>query len=195
MRKLKTRAQFQAMMAQMPVAKTQHFVLYRQSVCPVMKPCMEQKASIDDTALPVADFKEALQAFSLCAQQEKSSTDHIWLGCLIPKRWAKNAVTRNLVRRQIAALMLEQHRSILTAAGQAHYQPSAWLVRMRESFHSKKKQKNQNSNSVNTCEITPPIFTSASSETLKKQVRRELLILFSRANKAPSAHHSRMSSV
>ncbi len=50
--------------------------------------------------------------------------DH-WLGCVVPKRHAKRAVTRNLLKRQIRCLF-RQHAQALPA-GQ-------WLVRLRMPF-------------------------------------------------------------
>jgi ribonuclease P protein component len=68
------------------------------------------------------------------------------MGALTPKRWAKRAVTRNMIRRQIHAVSREFETGL---------QPTAYVVRLRASF-------------------TTPNFVSASSEALKKAVRNEL---------------------
>jgi ribonuclease P protein component len=72
------------------------------------------------------------------------------LGALTPKRWAKRAVTRNLIKRQIyevSALYVHE----LT--------PTAHVVRLRAEFDKRH-------------------FVSASSSALKKAARGELTQLF-----------------
>ena len=69
--RLRSRQQFQAVMAGAPVAKTPHFALHRAAL----------DVPVEGRPLfPVADA---------------------WLGVLLPKRWARRAVTRNAIRRQI----------------------------------------------------------------------------------------------
>lgn len=75
-------------------------------------------------------------------------TDVLWLDALVPKRWARRAVQRNLIRRQIHVLGAQQR-----VAGQG-----AWLVRLRRAW-------------------TPARYPSASSTALKRAVRAELLEL------------------
>jgi ribonuclease P protein component len=55
---------------------------------------------------------------------DKSPVDH-WVGCVVPKRHARRAVTRNLLKRQIRAA-LGRHVEAL--------QPGLWLVRLRSPF-------------------------------------------------------------
>ena len=72
------------------------------------------------------------------------------LGALTPKRWAKRAVTRNLIKRQIYEV----------SALYAHeLTPTAHVVRLRAEFDKQH-------------------FVSASSLALKKAVRGELTQLF-----------------
>lgn len=75
------------------------------------------------------------------------------IGALTPKRWAKRAVTRNLIRRQIHAMAHEYQNGLKQAA---------YVVRLRATF-------------------SPKQFASASSATLKSKVREELKQLFARA--------------
>lgn len=70
---------------------------------------------------------------------------------MVPKRWAKRAVTRNSIKRQIYSLSQEF---------EAHLPMAAHVVRLRKEFDSLH-------------------FTSASSNELKKTVRRELKKLLS----------------
>ncbi len=78
----------------------------------------------------------------------------LWLGAMVPKRWARRAVTRNTIKRQIYAV---------SAGFQAGLPERAHLVRLRSGFDKK-------------------LFPSASSEALKASVRQELLQLFERAS-------------
>jgi len=76
-----------------------------------------------------------------------------WVGVVVPKRWAKRAVTRNAIKRQ-AYTMSEALEPPLAAA--------AHVVRLRSGFEPKQ-------------------FPSASSDALKRAVRAELQQLFQRA--------------
>ena len=78
-----------------------------------------------------------------------------WVGALIPKRWAKRAVTRNAIKRQVYA--------VSTALDPA-LSPAAHVVRLRSAFDR-------------------ATYPSASSPALKHAVRAELLQLFSRATR------------
>jgi len=75
------------------------------------------------------------------------------LGVMVPKRWAKRAVTRNAIKRQIYTVS-EQFSAQLT--------PRAHLVRLRAAYDRKE-------------------FISATSDVLKSAVRAELLELFTLA--------------
>ena len=69
-----------------------------------------------------------------------------WLGAIVPKRHAKRAVTRNLLKRQI--------RAAFSAAPQLA--AGLWVVRLRAPFDRK-------------------LFPSASSDALRHVVRDELV--------------------
>jgi ribonuclease P protein component len=73
------------------------------------------------------------------------------IGVVLPKRWAKRAVTRNTIKRQVYSV-----------SEAAHLVPAAYIVRLRTSFDRIQ-------------------FASATSEPLKRAVRGELLQLFERA--------------
>ena len=75
----------------------------------------------------------------------------LMMGALTPKRWAKRAVTRNLIRRQVHAVSFEFKKDL---------KPTAYVVRLRATFNPQK-------------------FVSASSDVLKHAVREELKQLFS----------------
>ena len=185
-------------MASAPVAKTPHFVLYRMAVasCAASITVGDGQAceSADPTAgihtnrLPVPDFEEARQAFRVCGAAKLRSTDHVWWAALVPKRWAKLAVTRNLVRRQIAACLLDQLGSGLLSTP-AQFEAVAYFIRMRSSFHAHSPAKSGQGKAKSKVgqhpRQTPQAvqqFSSAASPQLKAQVRQELLSLFQRAS-------------
>lgn len=76
---------------------------------------------------------------------------------MVPKRWAKRAVTRNTIKRQIYALGVEFEPRLMVAAH---------VVRLRSGFDRKQ-------------------FVSATSEVLRQAVRAELTQLFRRACVSP----------
>lgn len=82
------------------------------------------------------------------------------LGLVVPKRHARRAVTRNLVKRQARAAML-QH---------LHHLPAGdWVVRLRTPFERE-------------------LFPSAASGALKLAVRDELASLFGAASTVRAGH-------
>ncbi len=139
MHRLKTRAQFQAAMAGGVVSRTAHFALHRL-VLPVTEP-----GSLPDAQGPQALFGVAGSAGDLGG---------VWMGAMAPKRWARRAVTRNGIKRQVYAL----------AAELAPPQPAAaFVVRLRLAFDRKQ-------------------YPSAWSEPLRLAVRAELQQLWARAS-------------
>ena len=138
MQRLKTRAQFQAVLAAPVVSRTAHFVLHRADLA-----CLQPGPSSTGAGQALSD----------------AGADGHWLGALIPKRWARRAVTRNGIRRQIYA----------AAAGVTLRLPaSAHVVRLRAAFDRRQ-------------------FVSASSDALKRAVRQELDQLFARIAGAAAA--------
>ncbi|AMM24744.1 ribonuclease P protein component [Variovorax sp. PAMC 28711] len=124
MQRLKTRAQFQAVLAGATVARTTHFALHR---CPLDAPAGQVAALF---GLP-----------------------EVWLGAMVPKRWARRAVTRNAIKRQIYSV---------SAAPDVSLPAAAHVVRLRATFDRKE-------------------FVSASSAKLKAAIRTELQQLLARA--------------
>ena len=121
MQRLKTRPQFQAVLGGELVAKTTHFALHR----------------VDLDASNPAD---APSLFPVKAA---------WIGAMAPKRWAKRAVTRNAIKRQIYTV---------SASLQENCQHVAFLVRLRREFSRQE-------------------FPSALSAALKTAIRSELMSL------------------
>ncbi len=134
MQRLKTRAQFQAVLAGTTVARTAHFALHRTG--------LDAQPTV-----PVKPGPESERPKALFSVQEP------WIGALIPKRWAKRAVTRNAIKRQIYAVSSEIEATLMQAAH---------VVRLRSAFDRAK-------------------YPSATSDALKQAVRSELRQLFARA--------------
>ncbi|HSV35260.1 MAG TPA: ribonuclease P protein component [Ramlibacter sp.] len=134
MQRLKTRAQFQAVMAAgSTVARTAHFALHR--------------VNLDAPPALTTTGPESSRPQALFAVREP------WIGVLIPKRWAKRAVTRNAIRRQIYTV---------SQALETPLPAAAHVVRLRAGFDRTQ-------------------YVSATSDALKRAVRGELQQLFARA--------------
>ena len=128
------------MLAGGTVARTQHFALHRAALD---APVAMQKASAPvTTPLP-----------ALFVVQD------LWIGAMEPKRWAKRAVTRNAIKRQIYSVSADFDAALPVAAH---------VVRLRAGFDRKQ-------------------FTSATSDVLKTAVRQELQQLFASVAARPSA--------
>jgi len=126
LQRLKSRPQFQEALAGSILARTSHFALH----------CVALRAhqTHDD-------------------RQTLFDVDDVWLGAMVPKRWAKRAVTRNTIKRQVYTVSQEFESSLSQAAH---------VVRLRSSFDRQH-------------------FVSATSEALKAAVRLELQQLFAKA--------------
>lgn len=84
------------------------------------------------------------------------------LGCVVPKRFARRAVTRNLVKRQIRTVVARQAQQL--AGGD-------WLVRLRSPLSTGDAAAQQ----------------SAASRALRQSLRTELDELFAAAAAGPAA--------
>ncbi len=124
MQRLKTRVQFQAVMAGSTVSRTAHFALHRSAL---------------DATGPSVHGPQAL--FVVQAP---------WIGAVVPKRWAKRAVTRNTIKRQIYTVAQDFAARLPMAAH---------VVRLRSGFDRSQ-------------------FASATSDVLRQAVRAELQQLF-----------------
>jgi len=119
-------------MAGATVARSAHFALHRMNF-----------------EVPQAPAgSEPMRSQTLFAVQSEP-----WIGCVLPKRWAKRAVTRNAIKRQIYNV---------STLFEANMPLAAHVVRLRAGFERK-------------------AFPSASSDALKAVVRAELLQLFERS--------------
>jgi len=126
--RLQTRPQFQAVLAGAIVARTTHFALHRNALDVMNMQTVVSKTHDSPRLFPLPD---------------------IWLGAMVPKRWAKRAVTRNAIKRQIYTV---------SADFSPRVSDTGWVVRLRRDFSRKE-------------------FVSASSEALKQLVRSEVQAL------------------
>lgn len=145
MQRLQTRPQFQAALAGGTVSRTSHFALHRLTL---VTPAA--------TATPGMN---TLNGPALSQEQALFGVFDVWLGAMVPKRWARRAVTRNAIKRQIYNVSAHFADALPCAAH---------VVRLRSEFDRKQ-------------------FISASSDALKAAVRAELEQLFARAVAAPPA--------
>lgn len=114
------------------MAKSEHFALHRSSLPAQMVPGAENKSAEPNTSRPLF-----------------SPSFDLWIGAMVPKRWAKRAVTRNAIKRQIYNM---------SAEFSPRQRPAAFVVRLRRDFSRK-------------------TFPSATSDLLKQAIRSELLAL------------------
>ena len=128
MQRLQTRPQFQAVLAGAIVARTMHFALHRNALDVMNMQTVVSKTHDSPELFPLQD---------------------IWLGAMVPKRWAKRAVTRNAIKRQIYTVSNDFSPRV---------SDTGWVVRLRRDFSRKE-------------------FVSASSEALKQLVRSEGQVL------------------
>lgn len=132
------------------MARTAHFALHRVALDAGAAPAPGAAPGAPSPAGPAPAVRCAPALFPLAQP---------WLGAMVPKRWARRAVTRNAIKRQIYTV---------AAALEPPLAPFAHVVRLRATFDRKH-------------------FVSASSHALKQAVRAELTQLFARATRRPAA--------
>lgn len=121
------------------MARSEHFALHRSEL-PLQS---DSVAKANESGRETKDMLSEPRSWPLFPVLD------LWMGAMVPKRWAKRAVTRNAIKRQIytvSAVFSPQHRQ------------AAFVVRLRRDFSRK-------------------VYLSASSDQLKQVVRSELLSL------------------
>jgi ribonuclease P protein component len=139
LQRLKTRAQFQAVLAGSTVARSEHFALHRSG----LSPRNNREAGIGASELVAKVMPDETGLRSLFPVFD------LWMGAMVPKRWAKRAVSRNAIKRQIYTV---------SADFSPKHRQAAFVVRLRRDFSRK-------------------VYLSASSDQLKQAVRTELMAL------------------
>lgn len=151
MQRLKTRPQFQATLSGGTISRTPHFALHRLVL---------NAADVAKDAAPTGPgdllSQQAPQALFVVPG---CRTPQVWMGPLVPKRWAKRSVTRHTIKRQIYAVASDFDAQL------AALPAAAYVVRLRAGFDRKQ-------------------FVSATSDVLKQAVRAELQQLLAHATRA-----------
>jgi ribonuclease P protein component len=137
-------ADFQRLLATPMRSRSAHFAVHHVASRP---------SGPAERAVHQSSTKLSTESGPLRAPPVDSEPDGHWLGSVIPKRHARRSVTRNLLRRQIRAVMADQLDRL---------PPGLWLVRLRSPFAREE-------------------FPSAASATLRQAARAELQQLFQRA--------------
>ena len=132
------------------LARTAHFALHRMMLT-------APAAALYVGAPPPAEFQKPPQTMPAKPLHEACEVRNVWMGAMVPKRWAKRAVTRNAIKRQIYNVGTLAEPSL---------EPAAYVVRLRAGFDK-------------------AAFTSATSDALKATARQELVQLFAKAGAAP----------
>ncbi len=148
-------ADFERVLRTRTRASSEHFALYHMPDRPSV-PAKVVKGKLSTGVLPIEirpvdDSKPAAAA--------PAAPDAVWLGAVVPKRHARRAVTRTLLKRQIRAVMTG-HSSALAVG--------LWVVRLRGPFDRTK-------------------YVSAASNELKSVVREELERLIGSAARRATA--------
>lgn len=110
------KADFERVLATPSRTRSAHFAVHHVSSAPsVRKPVAPEAVA----------SKLSTGAAPECPQAVDDLPTSLWLGCVVPKRHARRAVTRSLLKRQIRGAF---HRHAAGLAG------GLWLVRLRAPF-------------------------------------------------------------
>jgi len=158
--RLKAAADFERVLGVRTRSATPHFAAHHLAALPTApktppaRPPSEKLSTNGDPprTLPVDDLLV-----------DDLAERRFWIGAVVPKRHARRAVTRSLLKRQIYAAA-ERHRHQLA--------PGLWIVRLRSPFDRAR-------------------FPSATSPALRLSVRSELDALLADAA-APGDRSARM---
>ncbi len=137
LQRLVHKADFERLLASRSRLRSAHFAVHHVAGLPAV-PAKPARLSVS-TALSTASVEHVKQTVDNLISAR-------WLGCVVPKRQARRAVTRTLIKRQMRSVF-ECHAQALPAG--------LWLLRLHQGFAVKE-------------------FVSANSEALKRAVRAEL---------------------
>ncbi|MGN6828956.1 ribonuclease P protein component [Paucibacter sp. M5-1] len=153
-------ADFERVLGSPSRARSSHFAVHHVAASPILP---GKKLSTDAVELSTGDAPDIHMLVD--EGRAQALPQGCWLGSVVPKRHARRAVTRTLLKRQIRAAFVAQ------AAAEEPLLPGLWVVRLRAPFDIKQ-------------------FPSASSEALRTAARVELAQLFERA-RAPQREQQR----
>ena len=135
---------FERLLSTRSQMRSAHFALHHVSGGPLPAPTRKNSTAPQDLS--------TVSVPQLLPSVDNTPPAH-WIGCVVPKRHARRAVTRNLLKRQIRASFV--HHADRLPGG-------LWLVRLRSGFATTE-------------------FISARSPALAQAARAELDGLLSRA--------------
>ena len=141
-------ADFQRVLATPPQSRSTHFSVHHVSASPgiAKKPVKGRLSSELSTG-------DAPSCPPLVDELPPALPVGCWLGLVVPKRHARRAVTRSLLKRQMRALMERQAEALA---------PGLWVLRLKAPFDRKQ-------------------FVSPASAPLRSSVHDELALLLQRA--------------
>jgi len=149
-------ADFQRVLAVPPRSRSTHFAVHHLPACPSLPAGRVRKAAAKPvcTELSTGDAPGCPPVVDdLPPAPPESSPKKQWLGLVVPKRHAKRSVTRNLLKRQMRAVMAAQADTLA---------PGLWVLRLKAPFDRK-------------------LFTSPASQPLRDTAHDELASLLQRA--------------
>lgn len=146
---------FAAVLTRPACTQSHHFALHHLDKAPQRKPCGAVDATPGTPAVEISTSVAPRQGSSVDILSAPAGTraPALWLGLVVPKRHARRAVTRSLLKRQMRSQA--DRWGPRMSAGQ-------WVVRLRAPFDIR-------------------IYPSAASVALQTAARAELDALFGRA--------------
>ena len=141
-------ADFQRVLATPPRSRSTHFSVHHVLASP-----STPKKPVKGRLSNELSTGDELSCQPLVDELPPAALVGCWLGLVVPKRHARRAVTRNLLKRQMRALMEIQAETLA---------PGLWVLRLKAPFDRKR-------------------FVSPASEPLRSSVHDELALLLQRA--------------
>jgi ribonuclease P protein component len=114
--RLLRKSDFERLLAVPPRCRSVHFAAHHLPGGPSAPPQPARNADVNELSTALSTG---------CALPVDDLPGTMWLGCVVPKRHAPRAVTRNSLRRQIRTAV-QRHQDVL--------QEGLWLVRLRRPF-------------------------------------------------------------
>ena len=150
--RLREKADFERVLAVPPRRRSTHFAIHFLDASPKGPPDRSTEPRQENLSTDLAcERKEPVDDFSALDPTARlaarfAASPRCWLGCVVPKRHARRAVTHNLIKRQMRAVVERL---------EAQLEPGVWLLRLKSPF-------------------SPAQFPSADSRALRLAVRGEL---------------------
>ena len=145
-------ADFQRVLAMPPRSRSTHFAAHHVAACPSVP--AKPRRKVVPTELSTGDAPSCPPAVDdPPAVTVEPAPQGQWLGLVVPKKHARRAATRNLIKRQM--------RAVMASAGAA-LPAGLWVLRLKAPFDRQ-------------------VFTSPASAPLLHAARDELQLLLQRA--------------